>query len=380
MNPITRFTHLMFALWLTAVSISCEREADQGPAPDAVASIANTRAEMVSHIARKLIVPAYEDLDQAVQRLDESLAGFQASPTTEGLLEAQEALKAAWLTWQASAMYMLGPAQNQTLRQALATYPVDIGKVEQNISQGTFNLETLDNRAAAGFPALDYLLNGLAEEPETILTYYTSAPNADQRSAYLVELSRVIGDKVATVLSEWAGPGNNFLATFTGESMMGTDVGSSLGLLVNAMDLHFQRFVRDGKVAIPAGIRSAGVPRPKAVEAYFGGYSVDLLAASLNAYKALFLGIDTEGQDGIGLSDYLVKLGATSLAEDMAAQFDRSLAAANTLQDPLDQQIEADPESLNPVFLELQTLVVLFKSDMASTMGISITNQDNDGD
>ena len=32
------------------------------------------------------------------------------------------------------------------------------------------------------------------------------------------------------------------------------------------------------------------------------------------------------------------------------------------------------------VFLEMQKLVTLIKSDMASIMGITITNQDNDGD
>jgi len=35
---------------------------------------------------------------------------------------------------------------------------------------------------------------------------------------------------------------------------------------------------------------------------------------------------------------------------------------------------------MTTVFIEMQKIVVLFKSDMASLMGISITNQDNDGD
>ena len=119
-------------------------------------------------------------------------------------------------------------------------------------------------------------------------------------------------DKLARTLNGWQTSGDNYLADFNKESALGTDVGSSLGLLVNAMDLHFQRYVRDGKIAIPAGIRSAGVPRPKTVEALYGGYAVELLAESLKAYKNLFMGVGTNEIDGIGLYDYSGTVGTGS--------------------------------------------------------------------
>ena len=43
-------------------------------------------------------------------------------------------------------------------------------------------------------------------------------------------------------------------------------------------------------------------------------------------------------------------------------------------------EIENDIDKVLDVFLEMQKLVPLLKSDMASIIGVAITNQDNDGD
>ena len=135
-------------------------------------------------------------------------------------------------------------------------------------------------------------------------------------------------------------------------------------------------------MAIPAGIRSAGVPRPKAVEVYYGGYSVELLVASLNAYQRLFQGTALElEKTKQGLYEYLVALNAKELGGRCATvNWLASITVAQGLSDPLSEQIETDVDAVTDVFLELQKIVVLLKSDMASTMGITITNQDNDGD
>ena len=76
----------------------------------------------------------------------------------------------------------------------------------------------------------------------------------------------------------------------------------------------------------------------------------------------------------------LVLLEQEALAKDMETQFDEALNSASSLSDPLQQQIEDDLEKVTQMFLEMQDIVTLIKSDMASVMGISITNQDNDGD
>lgn len=374
---IYNISRILFCI-IILLTFSCGEGTD--PEPDPQADILAARTAMIDNVGNGMIIPSYESLEEQSEALVSRISEFQQEPTLFHLENAQLALKAAWLSWQNVSLFLFGPAESNGLRSALATYPADADKIENNIASGSYILESIDNQSAVGFPALDYLLNGLGEKPGDILSYYTQATHAEQRLAYLTDLGVYVREGISRTRSAWLPSDGNHLAAFTSETASGTDAGSSLGILINALDLHFQRFVRDGKVAIPAGIRSAGVPRPKAVEAYYGGYSVELLVASLEAYRRLFLGTAATGEDKDGLYDYLVALQAKELADDIKSQFEAAIVAASLLTDPLQDQIENDPELVNTVFLELQKIVVLLKSDMASTMGITITNQDNDGD
>ena len=197
---------------------------------------------------------------------------------------------------------------------------------------------------------------------------------------YLLENISYMKEKVDAVTNEWASSGGNYISTFASEENAGTDVGSSLGMLVNAMVLHYERFLRDGKIGIPLGVRSAGVTRPQATEAFYAGYSLELAVANMQAMERLYAGTGLDGNDGIGIDENLEALGASDLAEQIDSEFDNSISALQGLSDPLSNQIETSKDSVTSAFQELQQLVPLLKADMSSIMGITITFQDNDGD
>lgn len=369
---------LAFICVLVCCFVACDNGND--PEPEPKDEIFEARRTMIYNLSERLILPGYGILETQVSNLKSAAQTFTDSPSKASLIEAQNALKLAWLSWQRAAPYMFGPSESVTLRKALNTYPTDVDKINANIASGNYILGALDNAAAVGFPAIDYMLNGVGADTTEILSAYTIDASADQRKVYLNDLSAEIEALVISTHNAWKETDGNFLGGFTASDALGTDVGSSLGLIINAMDLHFQRFVRDGKVAIPAGILSAGVPRPIATEAYFGGYSAELLVESVEAYHRLFLGVGFDGRDGKGFHDYLIALGAETLANDIHTQFETTITAVKTLNDPLSGEVENETEKVNDVFLELQKIVVYIKADMASQMGVSITNQDNDGD
>ena len=155
----------------------------------------------------------------------------------------------------------------------------------------------------------------------------------------------------------------------------GTGVGSSLGLMVNAMILHYERFMRDGKIGIPAGVRSAGVPRPTATEAFYGGYSAELAEINIEAFKNLYV-----GGNGSGFDDYLIFIQANTLDNDINTELDEAISDASKLTDPLSQNIEDDNDRVIPGFYQLAGCISAAQVDMTSLLGITITNQDNDGD
>ena len=338
------------------------------------------RAAMLANIGNNIILPAYDQLQSAVDGLQQATEAFAADPNEATLVAAQEALKAARLAWQSANLFQFGPAESVTLRSALNTYPTDTDQVETNLASNSYVLGSIADRAAGGFPALDYLLHGTGTSPAETLAKYTTDANGANRVAYLQDNVDFIKTNVDATVEMWQSSGENYIGTFLSDDKAGVDVGSSLGELMNALILHYERFLRDGKIGIPAGVRSAGVPRPTRAEALYGGYSIELARANLDAVERLYLGTSLDGVDGPGLDENLQALDAAALSTDIKTTLDTVRTALDALSDPLSTQIETNNDAVISAFQAMQELVVLLKTDLTSLLGITITFQDNDGD
>ncbi|WP_421891731.1 imelysin family protein [Marinoscillum sp.] len=330
---------------------------------------------MLENLANNLILPSYLNLRDKTKSLREAVSDYRLAPTIESLMASREALKSARLAWQECSPYQFGPSESNGLAGILNIYPVDTLKINRNIESSEYNLTTLANADARGFQSLGYLLYrpGLSDQ-ELI----SSALQSDR--LYADEVALLMEEVSSAVYDQWSSQGGNYLGTFTSEDSYGVNVGSSVGKLINAMNLDFERNTRDGKIGIPVGIRSLGEPIPHACEAYYAGYSAELFSASIATYYTLY-----KGADDVGLDDYLQAIEATTTQnEDLSVridtQFKALINAGNMLEDPLPEQILNDQVTVQTVFAEMQRLAVLFKTDMASSLGVVITYQDNDGD
>jgi len=338
------------------------------------------RTEMLENIGINIIVPAYNALQNETGDLQQAANAFADNQSVQNLQNLQDALKSARLAWQDANLFQFGPAESINLRSSLNTYPTDVDRIEENISSGSYVLGSLADIAAGGFPALGYLLHGSEKTDDEIVTDFTEAANAQNRMQYLMDNVDFIQSRVETTVNGWSSTGDDFIGTFLSEDNAGTDVGSSVGLLLNAFILHYERFLRDGKIGIPAGIRSAGIPRPTATEAFYSGYSAELAVANLEAVERFFQGIGLNGIEGLGLADYLTSQNAEDLSATIMVELSDATDQTEQLVDPLSAFIESNPETVNNAFVDIQEVVVLFKVDMTSILGVTITFQDNDGD
>lgn len=374
--------HNIFILLLAAIVMVRCSESDSTnpgsnpqPEPGESINLAEIRQEIALHIANHFILPGYEELENDVEALTKALNEFVNVPTEANLTLSQEELRKLWISWQNIALFQIGPAETNALRLAINTYPTDTGKIESNIQSTNVPLASIDNRDAVGLPAIDYLLNKNLDEGQTNLDLFI---NNAERGLYLIALAEELTTKIGLVATEWRQ--NNYLNLFTANTAAGTDVGSALGQVVNSIDVHFQQFLRDGKVAIPAGVRSAGIPRPRAVEALYGGYGRELLVAAINSYINLFEGRGIDRTEGTSIIDYLEAIDHSSIGVDIQTSLKGNLTRAQSLNQNLSVQIEENNELMIDLFIDLQKTITLIKSDMSSVMGITITNQDNDGD
>ncbi|MBX9850271.1 MAG: imelysin family protein [Cytophagaceae bacterium] len=374
-----RYKIILFFLILFTGSLifvsSCKKKNEEENKPEF------DRKGMLTNIGNNSIIPNYEKLKTALQELDTAVTAFNASPDLTNLSALQNAFKEAYKAWEINSVFEFGPAEQEMLRANLNTFPAYVVKIESNITSNTYSFDDPDNITTKGFPAMDYLLFGVGADNNAILAKYTTDTDAANRRNYLQAISNYIRGKVETVNNAWSPSGGNYINTFINAS--GTDVGSSLGQLVNQLNQDFE-MMRTPKIGIPLGKQTLGSPLPAKAEAYYSGISAELALTQLKAIENIFLGRSEAGVDGSGLDDYLAYLKAPynggQLSDAIKNQFTTAITKLQAVPDPLSSTVQNNPAIVDAAYIELQKLLVLLKTDMPSALGVLITYQDNDGD
>lgn len=343
------------------------------------------RQVILTHWADNLIIPSYENFQEVFDVMLEKEAAFVSSPDEASLSAFRDAWADAYLAWQKVERFEFGPADKYTLRNFFNIYPTDVNGIVTNMNDPSSNLDLPASYARQGFPALDYLLNGVGSDDVAIVAAYTADPDADKRTAYLDRITHRMKTLLTNVISEWSGPYRDTFITKTG-----LDIGSSFGLVANAYVLYYERFIRSGKIGIPSGaaIGSTGIPSPERMEAYYKrDISKALAETAHQAAWDFFNGkaADT-GEEGPSLQSYLDALGAkdpatgtllSDIINDQFAAIDSELAQ---LSPNLYEQIQNDNQQMVETYAAMQKLVRILKVDMTSAMSVTITYTDNDGD
>ena len=377
MRQLKVLTAFLFLLFLPGCG---GKETEPSPADNT-----KDRNVILTHWVDNIIVPSYEDFQEVFDVMVEKGAAFRASPDQTSLTDFRNAWVDAYLAWQKVELFEFGPADKYTLRNFFNIYPADVNGIVANTNDPSASLEVPASYAQQGFPALDYLMNGIAADDMAILAAYTTDGDAAKRLAYMERITSRMNTLLTNVITEWQGP---YRDTFVDKT--GLDIGSSMGQVVNAYVLYYERYVRSGKIGIPSGaaIGSSGVPYPERVEAYYKGDISGPLAK--NAHQAahdFFNGIDTRTKArGPSLKSYLDALGAkdaatgTMLSEIIDNQFATIRTELDQLSPNLYEQIQNNNSEMVDTYAAMQKLVRFLKVDMTSAMSVTITYTDNDGD
>ncbi|MBN3518807.1 imelysin family protein [Algoriphagus lutimaris] len=341
------------------------------------------RKEMLKFWVEEMIIPSYSEFEQDLQNMVISADQFVNNPTESNLQALRNTWVQAYVSWQHVELFEVGPAEKYTLRNFYNIYPTNVSGIETNISSSTLNLNLPSTYDQQGFPALDYLINGVAEEDIKILEFYTDSEKGENRRAYLNTLVTRMELLLNQVTSDWNGPAKEEFISKTG-----LDIGSSTASMVNAYVLYYERHVRSGKFGIPSGatLASSGTPNPEKIEAYYKQDISLLLAKTAHQAFTDFFNGNANGKQGPSLKTYLVAIGAKDpstgilLSEYITEQLAVISNLLNGLSENLYQQIITDNDSMIQVYQEMQKAVRILKVDMTSAMSITITYTDNDGD
>ena len=336
------------------------------------------RSELLNNYADNIVIPAYEEYVSSTNNLLTAVHEFALSPEDNNkLLTCIEHLKIVSLKWQLASLFDFGPASDYALLEFTNSYPTSTDDIESSIGDESWIAGQASNIDNVGLPALDYLLN-----EEGAMDKLNANP---ERVEHLVKQVEFLNEQGELVLETWK---SSYHANFV--SMTGTEMGSSIGAMLNAFNRVFEANIRKQKLGLPSGVSTfSGNPLPSHVEAKYANYwSIDLLYEALLSIEKIYMGNSSSSNfidmEGVGFDDYLISLGdeafGQGLHNDIVAQIQSSKEAVLSLDDPLSEFVLTNQETCISVYTELQALVVLFKVDMMSSLGVLITYQDNDGD
>ncbi|MHA4741385.1 imelysin family protein [Dyadobacter sp. MSC1_007] len=369
------------ALLLTMLFLGCSSGSEKpDPAP---VDEGKDRKAMLQYLADQVIIPSYEQFKVKFDLMTVKSKAFTAKPDAVTLAEFRSAWADAYVEWQKVELFDFGPGEKHTIRNFFNIYPASEQGIAANIDDPTSNLEVPASYPTQGFPALDYLINGIGSTDPTILAQYTSATDAAKKLAYITKVTARMESILGKVMGEWNG---EYRTTFT--SKTGLDISSSTSLLVNGFVLHYERYIRSGKFGIPSGAMANGIPSPEKVEAYYKkDISLTLAKTAHQAYADFFNGKDAKSSaSGPCLKTYLDALGAKdsstgkTLTESINAQFEMSKTKLNALKPNLYEEVKTNNQAMKDTYTEMQKAVRMLKVDMTSAMSITITYTDNDGD
>ncbi len=351
---------------------------DVDPGPEAVTF---DRGAMLANWADNIIIPAYIDFSQKLRVLTASFETFKTEANEANLV----ALRAAWLnaytSWQHVDMFEIGPAETAGLRLNLNSYPADTELIGINAASRNYDLALPSNRTGKGFPALDYLINGLGETDADILTSLGEPSEKGTFIPYMEAVVKNIQQLTDQVLSEWQ---QGYRDTFVNND--GASATASVDRFVNDYIFYYEKFLRAGKMGIPLGVFSENT-LPGNLEAYYGvDVSKVLCLEALHAFRDFFNGKHFGAdQTGESLASYLDALNAIKGGEDLKRiindQFDTAhekVSMLGTFREEIENH--NPPSDMLLAYDEVQRIVPVLKVDMVSAMNISIAYVDSDGD
>lgn len=363
---------------LALIIVSCSSSDSDSPDTPSGTSDNFDRQAMLVYWADAIIMPVLDDVNSELEALVQAKDVFVSTPNQANL----DSLRTAWLSaykvWQYAEMFNVGKADEIGYYKQMNIYPTNVTLIESNISNGSYDLGNSGNNAAVGFPALDYLLFGVATTDADIVAIYSTSVNASNYTTYLSDVVNKMKMLTETVVASW---NSGYRADYVNRS--GNSQTSAVNETVNDFVNYYERGLRSAKFGIPAGVFS-NTPLPEKVEGYYSKvYSKELATEALAAVEAFFIGNTYNSTTtGPSLKAYLEYLNKSDISSSVLTQFSQAQNGIQVLNPNFNQQIQNDNSKMTLVYDALQIGVVLLKVDMLQAFQIQLDQGyvDNDGD
>ena len=362
---------IIYLLTISLLILSCDTDNNE----EDVLGDGYDRQSVLINWADNIITPAYENFNISLQSLNESVQLFISSPNENNLNALSEQWLTAYLKWQYIEMFDFGFAEVINFKNKMNVYPADSDFIDYNIISEISDLNNNSYNDARGFPALDYMLHGIAPNEASIVLLYQ---NDIRYINYLVAIIDNMIYNTNLVIEDWTSNKSDFINNTDNTAT------SSINKVTNDYIFYYEKGFRANKFGIPAGVFSSS-PIPTSVEAFYKKDVSQILALeALQACEDFFIGkhIDSDllGPSFNSYLDYLPSSSAGILITDILSQFSIARDQINLLDNNFVNQIESNNIDMLYAYDAIQLLVVYFKVDMLQSLAVSVDYIDADGD
>ena len=344
------------------------------------------KLSLLTNLADNYIIPSLDAYKSKIVTLNIHVDSFITNPSISNLTLIRTNWEDALLNWQDIGFLDFGPSEYILLRKQTNTFPIDTTELNNSITLADWNLGYVSSYDSKGLQALDYLLFKPGHTDNEIITYFQNNENARN---YLKALTEDLNQNINYVTNEWITYREDFINDFevTTSNLSTNSQGSSISNIINALCLHYEFYVRRGKVGLPLGVFNgfSQLELPELVECYYSGKSTQNLVRSVNYLRKYITGSSYLNNDnGLGLDDYMDFVNAEQNSQQLSTVIDNQFLTIfeelNNINGPLSEEIINNKLHITQTYQELQQLVPYMKVDMTSALGVLITYQDNDGD
>ena len=336
------------------------------------------RSGLLSNLTDNIIIPAYANFQSEITELKNAKESFITNTNQTSLDLLREKWLDAYLAWQHIEMFDINKAEEIEYRRKMNAYPCNVTRINLNISSQEYDFNNSNYYSSQGFPALDYMLNGIQQN---ILEEYNGL-NRVQNLDYLNNLINQIVVNTEDIINEWNSDRDLFISSTSNTAT------SSLNKITNDFIFYYEKGLRANKVGIPAGRYSS--PLPQNVEAYYhnilsGNTSKILSLEAFKAVKKFFSGTSFDNSsEGLSFSDYLFHLNTfnnnENLGDRILTKFEQAETAISNLDDDLMNQIIIDNMKMLKAVDVIEEGIRLLKTEMLQNLSIDVDYIDADGD
>jgi predicted lipoprotein len=355
--------------------------------------------------AADCVVAQLDDFQTAATALRVAAEAHAADAEQRPALEA--AWKAAMNSWEIAELYQVGPAALKAnepggldLRDQIYAWPLTSAcKIDEQLVSKAYEKETFPTSVISGrgLGAIEYLVFYTGSENacgsfspinaggETSPWKMLSAAElAARRAAYAVAVAKVVEGKAGELVAAWADGGGGFrkaLVDAGNGSTLFSSTQAGLNAITNAF-FYLDKQVKDGKIAVPAGMSMTGCGEticPDAVESRYARVSLAHLQNNLLGFERLFAGCS--GPDALGFDDWLIAAKAPGLAADLLAATADARAALAAITPSFEEVLASDHEQLRAVHAKVKVITDLLKADFVTTLDLELpasVESDND--